>query len=734
MMRSLFAAVSGLKNHQTRMDVIGNNIANVNTTGFKKSRVTFQDMMSQTLQGASESTTNLGGTNAKQVGLGMRVAAIDVLHAQGAVQTTDSNTDVMIQGDGFFVVKRGDQTFYTRDGNFDFDTDGVYTNDAGMKVQGIMADANFNINNTSPATDINISQYLTLQPKATTKVEFQKNLDSRTIPFEGLLKVDLTKDPSTVQIVNAKVHPGAQGVEVVVDPGTIVSVSGTGSFTEDVDYVINSANGTVTVLNTDIQSIETYYTYNETAQINNATAGPGTTLTLPSPVGTHSIEDIVSIKDPNGKMLTGSGATPEYSFSGGTLTITNAIAGDYTVVYKVKSDPPELSPTLTEQTTPAYVPAPVSKVVELNAARMPITEVQVKAGSTPLAESDYVVDYDAGTVTFTAVPPRTYEITYRMPDIYKKTNLSGKPDQVIKLDTQSLPVKDVKIVNSVTGDVVPDSAYVVDRMKGTITMLGSQPIDPADPTQGYNYVSGDYTITAEEYDAVTSCDIYDSKGKAYIMSVYYYKTENPNEWAMEVSVQSRLEYDNDGGPAEVVLTSPGVGTVRFDPLTGKPVDVNMPQVQFKPIEADPVDITINFDQVVEYAGDTTATLATQDGYQMGDAAEINIDQNGTISISFTNEITKNVARLVMATFNNPSGLVKQGGNLYGVSSNSGPADTGVPGTSTRGTIVSSALEMSNVDLAGEMTDMIITQRGFQSNSRVITVSDSMLEELINLKR
>jgi flagellar hook protein FlgE len=714
MMRSLFAAVSGLKNHQTRMDVIGNNIANVNTTGFKKSRVTFQDMMSQTLQGPSESTTNLGGTNAKQVGLGMRVGAIDVLHAQGAVQTTDSAMDVMIQGDGFFVVKRGDQTFYTRDGNFDFDANGFYTNDAGLKVQGIMADSNFNINNTNPATDINIAQYLTMQPKATTTVEFQKNLDSRTIPFEGLLRVDLANNASTTQVVSANVHKGAQGVQVLVDDSTIVPA---GSYAEGVDYTINHANGTVTVLNPLIDTIETSYQYNETTQINNTTVGAAT-LTLPPAPSGQNLGDIVSVKAPNGKVLLGS----EYSHTTSTnaLNINDAIAGDYTVVYSLKTDPVP-SPTLTAQ---PGIPAPVSKVVELNAARSPITEVQVTTGvgggGAPLTEgADYVVDYDAGTITFAAVPPQIYEITYRMPDIYKKTAITGDPDQLIRLDTDSLPVRDVKIVNSVTGAVVPESAYVVDRMKGTVTMLGGA-------------AAGDYTITAEIYDAVTSCDVYDSKGKAYIMSVYYYKTSNPNEWETEVSIQSRLDYDNDGGPAELVLSKPG--TVVFDPLTGKLVSSNMGQVQYKPIEADPVDITVNFDRVVEYAGETTATIATQNGYQMGDAQEINIDQSGTITISFSNNITKNVARIVMATFTNPSGLVKQGDNLYSVSNNSGMADTGVPGTSTRGTIVSSALEMSNVDLAGEMTDMIITQRGFQSNSRVITVSDTMLEELINLKR
>ncbi|MDD4665239.1 MAG: flagellar hook-basal body complex protein, partial [Clostridia bacterium] len=108
MMRSLFAGVSGLKNHQTQMDVIGNNIANVNTIGFKKSRVVFQDMLSQTLRSAASSSTNRGGSNPVQVGLGMSLASIDVIHTTGSFQPTGKNTDISIEGEGFFMVGEGE--------------------------------------------------------------------------------------------------------------------------------------------------------------------------------------------------------------------------------------------------------------------------------------------------------------------------------------------------------------------------------------------------------------------------------------------------------------------------------------------------------------------------------------------------------------------------------------------------------------------------------------------------
>ena len=107
MMRSLYSGVSGLKNHQNRMDVVGNNISNVNTTGFKSSRVTFSDTLSQTLSGASSPQGNLGGTNPKQIGLGSSLSAIDTLFTDGSVQSTGVNTDLCLSGNGLFIVNDG---------------------------------------------------------------------------------------------------------------------------------------------------------------------------------------------------------------------------------------------------------------------------------------------------------------------------------------------------------------------------------------------------------------------------------------------------------------------------------------------------------------------------------------------------------------------------------------------------------------------------------------------------
>jgi len=142
MLRSLFAGISGLRNHQTMLDVTGNNIANANTVGFKASTTVFSDALSQMLTAASGSGADRGGTNPIQIGLGVQLAATSTNFGQGAAQTTGRLTDLMISGDGFFVLHDGAQSIYTRAGSFTFDETGTLVAPNGMRVQGYALDAN----------------------------------------------------------------------------------------------------------------------------------------------------------------------------------------------------------------------------------------------------------------------------------------------------------------------------------------------------------------------------------------------------------------------------------------------------------------------------------------------------------------------------------------------------------------------------------------------------------------
>ncbi|WP_039041925.1 flagellar basal body rod protein FlgG [Sporosarcina sp. ZBG7A] len=135
MLRSMYSGISGLKNFQTKLDVIGNNIANVNTYGFKKGRTVFKDLYSQTVAGASAPGGNRGGVNPKQVGLGSQLATIDTLHTAGSTQFTGNTLDLAIEGDGFFVVKDGTKDVYTRAGNFYMDQNGDVVDGDGRYLQ-----------------------------------------------------------------------------------------------------------------------------------------------------------------------------------------------------------------------------------------------------------------------------------------------------------------------------------------------------------------------------------------------------------------------------------------------------------------------------------------------------------------------------------------------------------------------------------------------------------------------
>ncbi|MDR0958191.1 MAG: flagellar hook-basal body complex protein, partial [Clostridiales bacterium] len=137
MMRSMYSAVAGLRIHQTKMDVIGNNISNVNTIGFKSARVTFKEVFSQTISGATGSTApQKGGTNPYQIGLGSTLQSIDVQMGSGTPQRTDGAYDLFIDGEGFFVVSDSSGTYFTRAGAFRLDVDGYLTDPNGLFVNG----------------------------------------------------------------------------------------------------------------------------------------------------------------------------------------------------------------------------------------------------------------------------------------------------------------------------------------------------------------------------------------------------------------------------------------------------------------------------------------------------------------------------------------------------------------------------------------------------------------------
>lgn len=210
MMRSMFSGVSGLRAHQTKMDVIGNNIANVNTVGFKSSRVTFQEIFNQTLRGSGspDSSTGRGGTNPMQIGLGMSIGSIDNIMTRGSVQRTDNPTDLSIDGEGFFVVKtgNGDAPKFTRAGDFTIDKQGNMVTSSGLVVQGWQSykydttTGNYNFDTEQPLTGLNLYSDSTngnkqiIAASATTNIALAGNLNAMAalIPTPDTFNVPTT--------------------------------------------------------------------------------------------------------------------------------------------------------------------------------------------------------------------------------------------------------------------------------------------------------------------------------------------------------------------------------------------------------------------------------------------------------------------------------------------------------------------------------------------------------------
>lgn len=257
MIRSMYAAVSGLRSHQTMMDVVGNNIANVNTTGFKKSEVLFKDVLSQMMSGASAPTSVLGGTNPAQVGLGVSVANIAQNLGQGSLQVTNRDLDLAIQGDGFFVVDKGGEQMFTRAGSFSLDSTGRLVNSEGALVQGWSADAAGVIDGGVLPGAVRIPVGNQNPPVVTSDVKFGGNLSAEAPTgekfFTGLSVFDSQGNPVNLDLTFEKTNPnewtvtatsGANAAPITLTDN-VLTFGANGELTAPADLNINMAAGQI---------------------------------------------------------------------------------------------------------------------------------------------------------------------------------------------------------------------------------------------------------------------------------------------------------------------------------------------------------------------------------------------------------------------------------------------------------------------------------------------------------
>jgi flagellar hook protein FlgE len=246
-------------------------------------------------------------------------------------------------------------------------------------------------------------------------------------------------------------------------------------------------------------------------------------------------------------------------------------------------------------------------------------------------------------------------------------------------------------------------------------------------------LSTEAIITTADTTHSTSITVYDSLGSRHSVSIDFLKMNDENTWTWTASL-NESETITSGGSGQVVFNSDGslfsftydslATSLTFDPENG----------------ADNVSLSIDAGTIGQYDGLTgfgsphSATILSQDGHTVGILDKLSIDKSGNMIGNFTNGISRVLAQIVLADFNNQAGLIKAGRSLFQVSANSGEAVIGVAGETISAQVSSGALEASSVDIASEFTGMITAQRGFQANARIITTSDNMLDELVNLKR
>jgi flagellar hook protein FlgE len=250
MLRSLFSGISGLRSHQQMMDVTGNNIANVNTVGYKSSTTLFEDTLSQLLNATGAPQPPNGGTNPAQIGLGVRLAAISTNFSQGAAQSTTRATDLMITGDGFFVVRNQGEQLYTRAGSFTFDANGLLTDPQGAVVQGWTA-VNGKIDTNSTVGDVKLPVGTLLQPQATKNVTLGGNLPADTTSTSPIVSsitgYDIQGNKVTYTSSFAKVSPTSWDLTVT---------DGTQSVTQNISFAADGSTPTPTTITLGTVSID----------------------------------------------------------------------------------------------------------------------------------------------------------------------------------------------------------------------------------------------------------------------------------------------------------------------------------------------------------------------------------------------------------------------------------------------------------------------------------------------
>lgn len=781
MNRAMFSGVAGLKTHQTKMDVIGNNIANVNTYGYKSQRAVFSDMFYQTLRGASGGTSNRGGINPSTVGYGSTLAGIQTQMSSSSMQSTGYGLDVAITGEGFLQVMDPDgNIFYTKAGMLDYDSNGYLTDINGNFVLGTDS-------KDGKPNDRKISLVDSLGSVSSKKPQAKETINgiNYTVTASNASKygnVSLTISSTD------DLPAGQKAKATITNTGAITVQLNAYEEFESMDDLNNAVNNAIIEANggKKLAAGTLTITANENVFSDEALSGTvkgGSLVSTPTVKATEgklwgAVELGSYTLDPTNTKAYGKDVT--FTVSDGTASNTKklkaTIGGVEYSADNIINEVASLAGPITLTGGSGSIELTVADATKLktflstngNTSKASLTVPFLGGASALSASSDVIASgtpkftvvkdganykvtatvdgkafsgiYDgtAGDVSLTTGSASDGTLALTMPDIADvKSNLglptSATQDTILSALQNSLTNQNYKVnVNTLTGRDIAEDDFAVEpgKLEGDISSLFGGKLSIMGTSTEF---TGEGTVTDKDFyakqiiaDDVSTTDVDESEWKIHMKvgTKTYEATINGTTMAGSLLLKNP---DNEADYIEV--SNPTTKYLNTQTMTDNKVfalDAG------KTIDVTPAKPTDNL-------GLCSVNFKLQDGTEGGsvtldELSSIAIGADGTISVTHGELGTQVAGKISLASFSNPAGLQAHGSNYFVETANSGDPKLSDPGSDGTGALKSSSLEMSNVDLSAEFADMITTQRGFQANSRIITVSDTMLEELINLKR
>ncbi len=777
---SMWAGVSGLLNHGEKMNVVGNNLANVSTVGFKAQRMDFEDYIYQ-------DSFSSGGLT--QVGLGSGINAITGDFSQGSFEATNSATDLAIGGDGYFAVRDEytNEIYYTRAGNFSFDYEGYLRLPSGETLQGWAIDnssstsigtgysssssSSSTIQASGAVTDIVLNTW-TVSPSQTTKVDLTLNLTADS-------GYDNTTNALTPMFSMAELWDGTQDTPLSSDSyayQTSVVVYDEGGTSHTLTTYFDQISSTSV---TDLPSGYTMYEYivtmdpSEDARTYGGTYDPVTgTIT-----GESSFSDTTSA----GLLMTGTlifNASGElvdqtaYTYMGNTEFSDNEIA--------------MMDPTLDEAWQPTAVSTDGYPVFSANFSGYPLgSSVRQSSSNSFSSAESCLIEFDLGLQC-------TGDVTdpwgIGAPVAYDATNLNysvSMADAQVSSATYaySAAYDDIKDSsgNTITGNYILPSGTSISLSGATYTLADgtSEDLSKYLDNGGTSPLTSDLTITLAgdfEYKDADGNTQTGLAGETITLPAGTAIVADSSAGTASCTLTTALDTNFDGAalviPANTEIDLTGA-TLTYGTYTGLVEDYDgavLPDGATVTLAEDltytdsngitqtiPAGTTItlegsysrtaSYDDTYGFAMSETQASATtslggssvtqstiQDGYTSGDLSNIYVDSDGILYGIYSNGITLPLYQISLYDFVSEQGLQREGGNLFSATIDSGNPQVAAANTGGMGSISSYQLEQSNVDMTVEFVQMIATQRGFQANSKIVSTVDTMLSEVIAMKR